>query len=327
MIPFVLLLSLGAPAEDWKTYSVEGTNVQVELPKEPSKTSSRSATNAGGKVQVSTAELKLPNALYSVQVSEVEKPIDANTLDAAIRRFAAENKGTVGPLKPITADGRPGREFEMTQPSNQGDVHSKVRWVAAGNNLIMLTAVGKPGVDIPADCDRFLDSLKFGAEKAVAKAKANADANEPMEDKTAADDDKESSKAKAKTTAADTKKATPTRFTLSPLPKNAKPYPSDQIEDLQKSFLDDKRDGFRDVGMQGSVLVGVRELHRPVRRSESALGSADLSRRKQVLRGPRLRRTCSAGVYVCVQARLCGGRDRDAHRADGRRVPDGLHEG
>jgi hypothetical protein len=50
------------------------------------------------------------------------------------------------------------------------------------------------------------------------------------------------------------------KVTLSRLPRNAKPYPAEDLVDLSRSFSQD-RDGFRDIGPTESVLVGVRATY------------------------------------------------------------------
>ena len=71
------------------------------------------------------------------------------------------------------------------------------------------------------------------------------------EAETGDDDPNDAGKSPAK------KSNAPVKVTISRMPKSAKPYADRDIEDVSRTFARD-REGFRDVGPEGSVLVGVR---------------------------------------------------------------------
>jgi hypothetical protein len=148
-----------------------------------------------------------------------------------------------------------------------------MRWVVSGNLLFVLTVAGKPGTKLPATADRFLESLQIGDAKPAQHAPAQVEAPKapaparPKADKPSASDfpsgeadpapaadepkEKDDKGAAAKSSA-------PQRFTISRIPRTAKPYPLERLDDLERSYVEQERDGFRDVGPQGSFLVGVR---------------------------------------------------------------------
>jgi hypothetical protein len=408
MLTTFLILAVGFAPQDWYTFAPEGKTFRIDMPKQPNKTSGRSITTNGRKTQLTLAQLTTDNALYLFEVSENSGKIDPKTLDDGLRRTAADNKATIGPIKPIVVNGNPGRECEMIDRGAGGQVKSKVRWVAAGNTLFMITAAGKPGADLPADADRFLGSLKIGVAPDVAggrpKTEAAGDtvtsakppftiqlpakaqtlnqslpgpkgatkqtnyfckvdgglynaqviaepesvpqggekaaierskadylrsagvaptdesrletngfpgvefttkapgpdgkkmvesrvriyvmdgqfviltAMSPQDAPLPASADaffksfrpgsqppapsgvatKDEAKPKAATKAAERKTVAPAKITTTRIPKNAKSYPEEDLQDLTRTFLGKDRDGFRDVGPAGSVLVGVR---------------------------------------------------------------------
>ena len=199
---------------------------------------------------------------------------------------------------------------------------SKVRFVASGGTLFVLSAAGMPGAGVPAAADRFLGSLQIGAddvaradaaeararadaaeaetkakarmeaevararmEAEVAKAKAEAEiarakaeaeiarakaeaarakarpkaefADKPDASMVVAEADKGDDDSKDADKPAAKKSNAPIKVTIGRMPKNARPYADPDIENLSRSFARD-RDGFRDLGPEGSVLVGVR---------------------------------------------------------------------
>jgi hypothetical protein len=301
MFSVILLLATGFVPDDWTTFEPPSRIFRVALPTKPTSTTNRSVNGPTGQTQLTTAQVKTADGVYSVQVTESPAKVNPKTLDDGIRQFAASRKATLGPLKTVNVGDNPGREFEMTEAQKR----SRVRFVASGNSLIILTAAGITGASVPADADKFLRSLEIGpptmavaaapkvdtatAEKAKAKAEAELarvkaeaelakikaeaeiakartkpmpkpkeafsdtpDASVMVEDaKRTEDDSKDAAKTPEK------KSNAPVKVTISRIPKGAKPYADETIEDLSKSFPRE-RDGFRDVGPEGSVLVGVR---------------------------------------------------------------------
>jgi hypothetical protein len=321
----ILLLTVGLVPDDWYTFETESKAFRAALPTRPDSTTSRSVAGPSGPIQLTTARVQAADGVYSVQITENSARVNPNTLDDGIRQFAASKKATLGPLRPVTVDGNPGREFEMTE----GPKRSKVRFVASGGMLIVLSAAGLSGAGVPSAADRFLGSLEIGAVDvagAEAKARARADSAE-LEDKAKAKMEAEIAKAKMEAEIAKAKMETeiakakmetevakakaeaeiarsransatakgkaeaefadkpdasmvvaeadkgdddskdpdkpaakksnaPIKVTIGRMPKNAKPYADPDIENLSRSFTRD-RDGFRDLGPEGSVLVGV----------------------------------------------------------------------
>jgi hypothetical protein len=175
MLTMVLVLAVGIAPADWYTFAPEGKNFRIELPSKPDSSSTRPIPNAPGS-ELTVAQLKTSNGVFSIKVSENRGKVDPKTLDDGIRRFATDKKATLGAIKPVTAVGNPGREFEMTEPSGSGLVRSKTRWVASGNSLFMLMVAGTPGAQLPVDADRFLGSLKIGAVNTAVAARETPDA-------------------------------------------------------------------------------------------------------------------------------------------------------
>jgi hypothetical protein len=314
----IFLLTVGSLPDDWYAFETDSKAFRIVLPARPDSTTSRSVAGPSGPIQLTSAQVQTADGVYSIQITENSARVNPDTLDDGIRQFAASKKATLGTVRPVTVGGSPGREFEMTASQKR----SKVRFVASGGTLFVLSASGTPGVGVPAAADRFLGSLQIGADNVAradeAEAKERADAAEAetkakarmeaeiakarMETEVAkakaeteiakAKAETEIAKAKAETEAARTKPKAefadkpdasmvvaeadkaqddskdpdkpaakksnaPIKVTISRMPKNAKPYAGSDIENLSRSFAND-REGFRDLGPEGSVLVGVR---------------------------------------------------------------------
>ena len=86
MLAIMLLLSAGMLQQAWYTYEPDGKNFRVELPSKPSSTSSRTVNNAAGR-QVTTAQLKMPDAVYSIQPRKArqDQSRDAGRRNPAVR--------------------------------------------------------------------------------------------------------------------------------------------------------------------------------------------------------------------------------------------------
>ena len=313
----IVLLAVGSIPDDWYTFETDSKAFRVVLPARPDSTESRSVAGPSGPIQLTSAQVRTADGVYSVQITENSARVNPTTLDEGVRRFAASKKATLGAVRPVTVGGNPGREFQMTASQKR----SRVRFVASGGTLFVLSATGMPGAGVPAAADRFLGSLLVGAddvaradeaeakaradaaeaetkararmeaevakarmEAEVAKAKAEADiarakgeaevarvkaqaeaakarpkaefADKPdasmvVTEADKGDDSKDAEKPAAK------KSNAPIKVTISRMPRNARPYADADIENLSRSFARD-RDGFRDLGPEGSVLVGVR---------------------------------------------------------------------
>ncbi len=288
MLTTILILAVGMAPLDWYTFEPEGKNYRVDLPTKPGDTSTRTVNNAAGGSQLTSAQLKMPDGVYLLQVTESRGKVDPKTLDEGIKQFAASNNAMLGPVTTITVDGNPGRDFEMTEPSDRGLTPSKRRWVVSGNSLFMLTAAARPGQSIPANADRFLGSLEIGSAKRAdripatvatpAPAPARVETPDPVTvvetddpettgkeadagmDKAESADkgvDKDKPKDAPKASAPARKPNVPVKITVSRISRNAKSYPSEDLQDLPRSFRTDS-ESFRDLGPAGSVLVGVR---------------------------------------------------------------------
>ena len=102
------------------------------------------------------------------------------------------------------------------------------------------------------------EAAKSRADAEAARARPKAEfADKPDASMTVAEADKDDDDAKDPAKPAAKKSNAPIKVTISRMPKNAKPYADADIENLSRSFARD-RDGFRDLGPEGSVLVGVR---------------------------------------------------------------------
>lgn len=286
MLTTILVLAATALQQDWYTFEPETKNFRVQLPARPNSTSSRTLNRPSGQAQLTTAQLTTADATYSIQVTENRAPVDPNTLDDGMKQFAAANQSTLWAVTKVTVGGSPGRDFELTARSAQGQNRSKLRWVVSGRSLFMLRVAAKPGRELPNDTDRFLGSLEIGEAKVVVASRPETAAPAPspaaaMPDRggaqaaappkaeqPAADDvtvevvDSDEDKAKPATDApekpAPKKSNGPTKLTISRIPKSAKNYPPESLNDLPHSFVQREREGFRDLGPAGSVLVGVR---------------------------------------------------------------------
>jgi hypothetical protein len=253
------------PPQDWYTFAPEGKTFRVELPSKPDSTPVRTPTSPTGPLEITSALLKTSDGEYTFHASENRGKVNPATLEDGIRRFAADKQATLGVIKVIAVGGDAGREFEMTARPPTGLVRSKVRWVASGNYLLMLTAAGKPGGALPAGADRFLGSLKIGgANPAVASVDPPKPAASKPKRAEEADAEKDGDRVEivgedeAKPKSSEKKSSGPIRVTIGKVPKSAKAYPPEDLIDLKQSFTERSRDGFRDVGPAGSVLVGVR---------------------------------------------------------------------
>lgn len=290
MLAMMLLVIVGWVPADWATFESGSRACRVELPARPGRTATRTVPGPAGEAQLTTAELDSPAGTYSVQVTENAARVDPQTLDAGVRQFAASRRATLGAVQIITVAGHPGREFELT--ANQR--RSRCRIVAAGGTLVVLAAAGPLGTGVPADADRFLGSLAIGTAPSVKPAgaattsqaamasageaeatdarlaRAEADlarargkTKEAVEFASAseggamivADDDGDDEP--KPTPKAPAPAATPVEVVIGPLPSESRPYADAKLRDLAKS-LASEREGFRDVGPEGSVLVGVR---------------------------------------------------------------------
>jgi hypothetical protein len=251
MITTIFMLAVVQVPQDWYTFAPAGKNFRVELPTRPASTSSRTINNAAGRAQLTAAQSNTSDAIYSIQVTENRGKVDPKTLDDGIRRFSADKRAVLGAVKTITVDGNPGREFEMTETSDGGQLHSRIRWVTSGNTLIMLMAAGKPGTEIPDNADRFLGSLKIGSVNV-------ADGTPTPAEAIGKGSETRAGMAKTAPKAADQKPAEKAKVTTRGNLRDPNSYPDEALEDLSRSYLGKDRDGFRDVGPVGSVLVGVR---------------------------------------------------------------------
>jgi hypothetical protein len=96
------------------------------------------------------------------------------------------------------------------------------------------------------------------AAKSRAQAKADQFADKPDASMTVAEAEKvEDNDSKDPPKSSSKKSNAPVKVTIGRMPRNARPYADSDIENLSRSFAND-RDGFRDLGSEGSVLVGVR---------------------------------------------------------------------
>lgn len=261
MIVTLLALAIGMAPLDSYTFEPEGKDFRVKLPGKPDSTSSRTLTRAAGPAQLTTAELTTSNASYLIQVTENRGQVDPKTLNEGIQRFIASRNATLGSAKEIAVGGHPGRDFEMSERTDQGLKRSKMRWVVSGNSLYMLTVAGNPGAKLPADADRFLGSLEIGP---AGLADADHDQDVEVDDEPTTGQEPETVDPNPEADDKTSEKPAPPKstrmpkVTLSRIPRNAKSYPAEELEDLSRGFLGRDRDGFRDVGPAGSVLVGVR---------------------------------------------------------------------
>jgi hypothetical protein len=260
MLTTVLILALGMTRQDWYRFEPEAKNFRVELPDKPNDASSRTIKNAAGRSELTTAQLKTSDAVYSIQVTVNVRDVDPKTFDDGIRQFAAAKGAMLGTVHEIRVDGNPGREFEVTEQLAEGQKRSKMRWVVSGNSLFMLSVSAKPGSNLPTNADRFLGSLEIGganlADRPLVQPEEVKDREITVKE---ADTGEEKSKAapKSPAKAPSRKSAAAPKITVSSIPRNAKSYPAEDLQDLSRSF-EKERDGFRDVGPAGSVLVGVQ---------------------------------------------------------------------
>jgi hypothetical protein len=246
--------------QGWYTFEPEAKTFRVDLPNKPNNTSKRPIKNVAGQSQLTTAQSKTSDAVYLIQVTEHGSKVDPKTLEDGIRQFVAARNGTLGTVAEITVDGNPGRDFEMTERLPEGQKRSSMRWVVSGNALFMLTVSGSPGVKLPADVDQFFGSLEIGNPKVAERPRpkpAPAEASETTVVEADTGEDKAKDKAAPKSAAKPANKKSTGKITFSNIPRNAKSYAAEDIQDLDRSFERD-REGFRDVGTAGSVLVGVR---------------------------------------------------------------------
>jgi hypothetical protein len=269
MLTTILIFVVGMAQQDWYVFEPEGKNFRVELPTKPGDTSTRAVNNAAGGSRLTAAQLMMPDGVYLLQVTESRGKVDPKTLDEGIRRFAASTQAVLGTVTPIKIDGYPGCEFEMTESSDRGQMHSKRRWVVSGNLLFMLSAIGRPGSNAPASADRFLGSLEIGNAKRAVRTPApdptdtpapitvvETDDTEPMTKEADAGEDKDKAKDASKPSAPAPKPKALAKIIVSRVSRNTKSYPAEDLQDLPRSFTDSE--SFRDVGPAGSVLVGVR---------------------------------------------------------------------
>jgi hypothetical protein len=282
MFTTFLILAVGMVPQDWYTFAPEGKNFRVDLPSKPNRTLGRTFSNAAGRSQLTAAQSNASDAIYSIQVTENSGRVDPKTLDDGIRRFSEDKGATLGAVKPITVDGNPGRDFEMTERSDEGQIRSRMRWVTSGNLLLMLMAAGKPGAEVPAGADRFLGSLKIGVVNGPDASRTAPDRGEAMAKGPDPAEARPKAAPKAEVRPALRKPVETPKVATTAAPKGAKSYPPEALEDVPRSYLAE-REGFRDVGPAGSVLVGVRVTYverfggykvrsaQPIYRSKTAL--------------------------------------------------------
>ncbi len=261
MLVALIMLVAGVIDSNSSTFESDARDYRVQFPSKPSRTSSQSVDNASGQTHATSAELATPEAVYSLQVIESRFRINPNSLDDGLQRFAAANQGTVRSIRVVTVDGSPGRDCDLTENTNLGPKRSKLRWVVSGNTLFQLRVTSANGSPLSGDADRFLNSLEIGPAKGPSLASmpnTTPDIPESV-DVVVKDDADDGKKAAAKPSAkpAPKKANAITKLTIDRIPMSAKAYPFEDLEDLKRSFLQD-REGFRDVGPAGSILVGVR---------------------------------------------------------------------
>ena len=260
----LIVLSLGLAPADWFTYEPDAKSFRVELPGKPNSTSTRTIRNSAGQARLTTVELRAIDATYTVQVTEAMRKINNSSLDDGIHRFAASRQATLEDISKISLENRPGREITMTETAPAGDIRVKARWFTNDKALFVLTVAASPGRDLPADANRFLGSLRFTTPKPAIPANESKLATSPDNDSPTvvdANDDDDDAKAKTDSKTTSSKPKPLGRITVSRLPKNAKSYPEENLEDLGRRQYAKDRDGFRDVGPAGSVLVGVRATY------------------------------------------------------------------
>ncbi len=277
----LLLLALGMIQPGWSPFLPDGKAYRVEMLGPPDRVATRTVTHASGRSELTTASWQAPEGTYLIQVTEHPAPVDPGTLDEGVRRFASAARATLGPVATIVVDGHPGRDFEATARINGTDKRTKYRWVAAGNSLYMLSAASKPGGKVPADAGRFLGSLALGADRLAELARATPSPSPAVEPARSADRgrDKAGDRDKAMEFAggdgageaeveveaarpAEKEKPAPrkaqAKVSIGRIPRDAKEHPAEDLVDLSRSSFGRDRDGFRDLGPAGSVLVGVR---------------------------------------------------------------------
>jgi hypothetical protein len=260
----LMVLSLGFAPADWFTYEPDAKNFRLELPSKPNSTSTRTIRNSAGQARLTTVELRAVDATYTVQVTEAAREINTRSLDDGIHRFAASRHAALEDISNISLENRPGREFTMTEIAQGGDIRVKARWFITDKALFVLTVAASPGRDLPADANRFLASLRFTTPKPAkpaneSKLATSADNDSPTV--VDANDDDNDAKPKADSKSTSSKPIPLGRITISRIPKNAKPYPEENLEDLGRRQYAKDRDGFRDLGPAGSVLVGFRATY------------------------------------------------------------------
>ncbi len=263
MCTALIVLALGLAPGDWFTYEPDAKNFRVELPSKPNSTATRTIRNSAGEARLTTVALRASDATYTVQVTETTRKINNNSLDDGVHRFAASRQATLEDVSKISLENRPGREFTMTEIAPGGDIRVKARWFTTDKALFVLTVAASPGRDFPADTNRFLASLRFTTQKPFKAADEPKLATFPDNDSPTVvdtnDDDDAKPKADSKTTSAKPKALG--RITISRIPKSAKPYPEENLEGLGRRQFANDRDGFREVGPVGSVLVGFRATY------------------------------------------------------------------
>jgi regulation of enolase protein 1 (concanavalin A-like superfamily) len=166
MLVLAVAVSFQPDARRWEAFTSPEGRFTVEMPGAPNRSWKRSMTDAGGSFELVFHSCQAGGATYTAQKLTGDESIAAGARQAALEHerdaYLRDGGGQLADSRRIALDGNPGLEFTAKEPSSvgQGEVEVRTRLYLVGNSYYLLTVTSRPGLNVPPEADRFLNSLR-----------------------------------------------------------------------------------------------------------------------------------------------------------------------
>ena len=182
------LQSPAAASPPWQAVVSQEGQFSVEMPVKPNTQSSRTQSDAGGRIKVVSIGCETGTGTYQVHKYEFPTAIIRGAEDASldVQRdyFARLFNGKVLTEKRTPINGRPGRDFVIRgMEPGVGVVTVRAREFIAGKAIFLLLVAANANRELPEDAGRFLGSLELGTrrEKVDPKVARKDQVGKPIE--------------------------------------------------------------------------------------------------------------------------------------------------
>ena len=164
----------GGPAKSWVAYTSRDGNFIVDMPRNPSRTFSRTVSSGRGRLKVVMARCDSPDVDYIAekiefsQANRLDNRAVEELLDFQRDSIAQEFNGKVVTQKKLRLDGgAPGSDFTIEgRPEGKAGVSTiRVREYFAQRVIYALIAVTAPDRELPEDAGRFFGSFTIGTNR------------------------------------------------------------------------------------------------------------------------------------------------------------------